>query len=99
MNNKKSRTDEDEDTENDANKSNAENNTNKIEFKKEIKEEQTVTNSNCNIVDEVGEVDDDRLQLTAADSDKLDTSNVDNEDSLNLTIGEDDAKIFQDEVS
>lgn len=28
----------------------------------------------------------------------LDNSNVDNEDSLNLTIGEDEAKIFQDEV-
>lgn len=39
------------------------------------------------------------LQLTLVDSDKLDTSNVDNEDSLNLTIGEDEAKIFQDEVS
>lgn len=32
------------------------------------------------------------------DTDKLDNSNVDNEDSLNLTIGEDEAKIFQDEV-
>lgn len=28
----------------------------------------------------------------------MDTSNVDNEDSLNLTIGEEEAKIFQDEV-
>lgn len=54
--------------------------------------------NNC-IVDKVGEVDDDHLQLTTVDSDKLDTSNVDNEDSLNLTIGEDDAKIFLDEVS
>lgn len=38
------------------------------------------------------------LELTGIDSDKLDTSNVDNEDSLNLTIGEEEAKIFQDEV-
>lgn len=30
---------------------------------------------------------------------QLDNSNVDNEDSLNLTIGEDEANIFQDEVS
>lgn len=44
-------------------------------------------------------VDSEHLQLTVIDSDKLDTSNVDNEDSLNLTIGEDEAKIFQDEVS
>lgn len=43
--------------------------------------------------------DQEHLQLTVVESDKLDTSNVDNEDSLNLTIGEDEAKIFQDEVS
>lgn len=44
------------------------------------------------------EDDQEHLQLTVVDSDKLDTSNVDNDDSLNLTIGEDEAKIFQDEV-
>lgn len=44
------------------------------------------------------DADQEHLQLTVADSDKLDTSNVDNEDSLNLTIGEDEAKIFQEEV-
>lgn len=31
-------------------------------------------------------------------ADKLLDNNIDNEDSLNLTIGEDEAKIFQDEV-
>lgn len=45
------------------------------------------------------ENDQEHLQLTVGEADKLDTSNVDNEDSLNLTIGEDEAKIFQDEVS
>lgn len=51
--------------------------------------------------DNSGEADNEQehLQLTVAESDKLDTSNVDNEDSLNLTIGEDEAKIFQDDVS
>lgn len=44
------------------------------------------------------EDDQEHLELTVVDSDKLDTSNVDNDDSLNLTIGEDEAKIFQDEV-
>ena len=28
----------------------------------------------------------------------IDTSNVDNEDSLNLTIGEDEEKLLQDDV-
>lgn len=42
--------------------------------------------------------DQEQLQLNVAESDKLDTSNADNEDSLNLTIGEEEAKIFQDEV-
>lgn len=53
---------------------------------------------NC-VVDSVGEVDDDQdqIQLTMADTENLETSNVDNEDSLNLTIGEDEAKIFQDQ--
>lgn len=37
--------------------------------------------------------------MTVNDADKIDSSNADNEDSLNLTIGEDEAKIFQDEVS
>lgn len=45
------------------------------------------------------ENDQEHLQLTVNDADKLDTSNVDNEDSLNLTLGEDEAIIFQDEVS
>lgn len=45
-----------------------------------------------------GQDKEEHLQLTVAESDKLDTSNVDNEDSLNLTIGEDEAKIFLDEV-
>lgn len=49
------------------------------------------------IVDAVGEVDDDADQIQLDDGDKLDISNVDNEDSLNLTIGEDEAKIFQDQ--
>lgn len=51
------------------------------------------------VVDSVGEVDDDQdhIQLTMAESENLETSNVDNEDSLNLTIGEDEAKIFQDQ--
>lgn len=50
-------------------------------------------------MDSVGEVDDDQdhIQLTMAESENLETSNVDNEDSLNLTIGEDEAKIFQDQ--
>lgn len=48
--------------------------------------------------DAEADADQEHLQLTVADSDKLDTSNVDNEDSLNLTIGEDEAKIFQEEV-
>lgn len=43
--------------------------------------------------------DQDQIQLTMADSEKLDSNTLDNEDSLNLTIGEDEAKIFQDEVS
>lgn len=29
----------------------------------------------------------------------MDTSNVDNEDSLNLTIGEEDEQLLRDEVS
>lgn len=92
---KKNRTTTDEDDEedspaNDANKANAENDVKNTENSK-----------NCVVMcDAVGEVDDDQdqIQLTMADSDKLDTSNVDNEDSLNLTIGEDEAKIFQDVV-
>lgn len=43
------------------------------------------------------ENDQEHLQLTVGDADKIDTSNADNEDSLNLTIGEDEAKIFQDD--
>lgn len=42
--------------------------------------------------------DESETDQTAASDKLLDNSNVDNEDSLNLTIGEDDAKIFQDEV-
>lgn len=45
------------------------------------------------------EQDQDQIQLTMAESDKLDNNTLDNEDSLNLTIGEDEAKIFQDEVN
>lgn len=64
------------------------------------------------VVDEVGEVDETDVQkfeepnavsaTEAVDNSgvTLDTSNaMDNEDSLNLTIGEDEEKIFQDEVS
>lgn len=55
-------------------------------------------NNDVKDASEDNENDQEHLQLTVAESDKLDTSNVDNEDSLNLTIGEDEAKIFQDEV-
>lgn len=55
-------------------------------------------NNDVKETSEDNENDQEHLQLTVAESDKLDTSNVDNEDSLNLTIGEDEAKIFQDEV-
>lgn len=48
---------------------------------------------------ETSDSDKDQIQLTMADSDKLDNNTLDNEDSLNLTIGEDEAKIFQDEVN
>lgn len=48
---------------------------------------------------ETTDPDKDQIQLTMADSDKLDNNTLDNEDSLNLTIGEDEAKIFQDEVN
>lgn len=48
---------------------------------------------------ETSDPDKDQIQLTMADSDKLDNNTLDNEDSLNLTIGEDEAKIFQDEVN
>lgn len=52
---------------------------------------------NC-VVDSVGEVDDDQdqIQLTMAEAETMEVNNVDNEDSLNLTIGEDEAIIFQD---
>lgn len=57
------------------------------------------------VVDEVGEVDDvNEVPDFEEENDEptvvsLETSNViDNEDSLNLTIGEDEEKIFQDEV-
>lgn len=58
----------------------------KKEEKKEEKEEPEQEN----------EQDED--QLTVVDSDKIDSNTLDNDDSLNLTIGEDEAKIFQDEV-
>lgn len=58
------------------------------------------------VVDEVGEVDEvtevpDFEENDEAAGVSLETSNnvIDNEDSLNLTIGEDEEKIFQDEVS
>lgn len=54
------------------------------------------------IVDEVGEVDKENFQdlhkFNDVRSNLNDSNNVDNEDSLNLTIGEDEEKIFQDEV-
>lgn len=57
------------------------------------------------IVDEVGEVDKesfvDELEKSSSDIQRLnnEANNGENEDSLNLTIGEDEEKIFQDEVS
>lgn len=59
------------------------------------------------VVDEVGEVDevtevpDFEVENDEPTAVSLETSNnvIDNEDSLNLTIGEDEEKIFQDEVS
>lgn len=55
------------------------------------------------VIDEVGEVDETNVQqfedADAAPVVSLETSNaMDNEDSLNLTIGEDEEQIFQDEV-
>lgn len=105
VNSKKSRAEDDEndvgeeDEDAEANKTtekvnNITNNNNGVETKKDIKNNDE---KSC-VVDAVGDVDDDHIQLTTADSDKLDTSNVDNEDSLNLTIGEDEAEIFQDDV-
>ncbi|KAG4079664.1 hypothetical protein HA402_010444 [Bradysia odoriphaga] len=55
------------------------------------------------IVDEVGEIDKesfvDELEKTSSDIQRLnnEANNGENEDSLNLTIGEDEEKIFQDE--
>lgn len=49
--------------------------------------------------EEPSDQDQDHIHLTIVDSDKLDSNTLDNEDSLNLTIGEDEAKIFQDEVN
>lgn len=49
--------------------------------------------------DPIFRADESETDQTAGSDKLLDNSNVDNEDSLNLTIGEDDAKIFQDEVS
>lgn len=57
------------------------------------------------IVDEVGEIDKesfvDELEKSSGDVQRSnnEANNADNEDSLNLTIGEDEEKIFQDEVS
>ncbi|XP_037039581.1 SAFB-like transcription modulator isoform X2 [Bradysia coprophila] len=55
------------------------------------------------IVDEVGEIDKesfvDELEKSSSDIQRLnnEANNGENEDSLNLTIGEDEEKIFQDE--
>lgn len=66
----------------------------------ERKEAEAESNGDADINADVNaENDQEHLQLTVGDADKIDTSNADNEDSLNLTIGEDEAKIFQDEVS
>lgn len=57
------------------------------------------------IVDEIGEVDkesfSEELEKTNSDVQRTinEANNGENEDSLNLTIGEDEEKIFQDEVS
>lgn len=61
--------------------------------------EEAKENVNENQASEPSDQDQDQIQLTMADSDKLDNNTLDNEDSLNLTIGEDEAKIFQDEVN
>lgn len=56
------------------------------------------------IVDEVGEIDKesfvDELEKNSGDVQRSnnEANNGENEDSLNLTIGEDEEKIFQDEV-
>lgn len=58
------------------------------------------------IVDEVGEIDKesfvDELEKSSSEVQRerlnIEANNGDNEDSLNLTIGEDEEKIFQDEV-
>lgn len=58
------------------------------------------------IVDEVGEIDkesfEDELEKSSSEVQRerlnIEANNGDNEDSLNLTIGEDEEKIFQDEV-
>lgn len=59
-------------------------------MKKEVKKEEETNGTHD---DETGDNDNEN---DAAD--KLLDNNIDNEDSLNLTIGEDEAKIFQDEV-
>lgn len=61
--------------------------TDDVTAKTEIKKEET----NGTQDEETGDND-------TTSCDKLLDSNIDNEDSLNLTIGEDEAKIFQDEV-
>lgn len=91
---------DDEEEENaDADENQKEENTNEnIENVENDEAAKSENMDNC-VVDSVGEVDDDQdhIQLTMADAENLETSNVDNEDSLNLTIGEDEAKIFQDQ--
>lgn len=64
---------------------------------KEKPESQKPKDDPVEAVDDDDQVADEDADQTGA-SDKLLDNNVDNEDSLNLTIGEDEAKIFQDEV-
>lgn len=45
-----------------------------------------------------GKITTEKKQVISNDN-VLDTSNVDNEDSLNLTIGEEDEQLLRDEVS
>lgn len=109
-NNGNDNNDQENDEENDEenNDENDDENDGEPEAKKPATENNNVKNTSNDVkVEDNGETETDaaaenenqeHLQLTVAESDKLDTSNVDNDDSLNLTIGDDEAKIFLDEV-
>lgn len=74
---------------------NGENGDNQADDSKDSKDD-TNGNGDADDHEDTAEEADDQSVVPAEKL--LDNSNVDNEDSLNLTIGEDEAKIFQDEV-